>query len=100
LADVKRLDEAIRADRLELELAMKNNCDANRRNNLLNDPSRRGGVPVVTLQCTLTIITHGVAMSLAIAMPCYVVMCSQYISGGLGLYSAIRDVWDCLDRHA
>jgi hypothetical protein len=24
-------------------------------------------------------------MSLAIAMPCYIVMCSQYISDGLGL---------------
>ena len=40
LADFKCLDEAIRADRLQLELAMKNNCDANHCNNLLNDPSR------------------------------------------------------------
>src|ERR1700683_2157121 len=49
------------------------------RRELRDNVGRQRGLPVVTLQCTLTIITHGVAMSLAIAMPCYIVMCSQYI---------------------
>jgi hypothetical protein len=34
-----------------------------------------GGVPVVKLQCTLTVATDCIAMSIAIARGCKVVMC-------------------------
>ncbi|KIM85721.1 hypothetical protein PILCRDRAFT_5379 [Piloderma croceum F 1598] len=45
LADVRRLDEGIRSDHLELENAMKNNRDLNRRNNSLAEPSCRSNLP-------------------------------------------------------
>ena len=39
MADVRSLNDRIRTDCLELELAMKNNCDSNYQNNPLAKPS-------------------------------------------------------------
>jgi hypothetical protein len=61
MADVRRLDDGIRADRLELELAMKNNRDSNRRNNPLTEPPRRTNV--TTTSSTVAIPSNTVASS-------------------------------------
>ncbi|KIM88189.1 hypothetical protein PILCRDRAFT_3223 [Piloderma croceum F 1598] len=48
LADVRRLNENIRSDRLELENVMKINRDMNCRNNYLAEPSRCSNIPNTT----------------------------------------------------
>jgi len=66
MADVRHLDDGIRSDHLELELAMKNSRDSNCRNNPVNEPSRHTNT--TTTPSSAVINSNTTAMSSSV---CY-----------------------------
>jgi hypothetical protein len=93
MADVQRLDDGIRSDCIELELAMKNSRESNCHNNSVNEPSRRANTTTASSSASIT--TNTTASSSTVHyVPCLTELERQLLADNKGCFKCCKPFAD------